>query len=653
MAFSAPPLIARQKVIARQKRALAVIVTIAAALRLESLGQTSLAHFDEGVLAANAINILLEGPLKFQLALPLQAPPLFPWLVAAAHALLDSEWVILGKFVSAILGTATVPIVFALARRLKGARFALAAAAIFAASDLHVAYSRMELTDAQLTFFFTLSMYCVLRLYHATSWPTLAVPPTGRQSAKPSLIPNRKWNSAMIGWSVAAGLATGAAWTTKYNGWMSLAAASTALVLVGCRDSFWRASGRAPSNAPFWPVVILLIGAAILAGCCFAPWVWFVDRAFAGGYAAVTANHWSYFGGPSAWPGRAWRLCLSLPAFRHYGWLLTTAAIAVAVGRCAFVARRKANAERSPRAGICSLAVALAGLLGAIVLGTDALAFLLAIAAIVPALAYGRFDHVLLAVWLGAFVVMIPFYNPYTRLLTPALPAAILLSLWLLDAGWGALISHATTREGSDWQPPARLARAWTGLAIAASLAFFFAAHPFGWVPSAALWRRWSTFESYRSFGLEIDDHTPANAFVLCQALPPMPLYCPRQWLSLDRLAFTELLDRVPADRPCYLAVDDWGAHGAGHDAARETLLANQACLSPVVSTPNDLNIVALLDNLSPGEVAEKLARESSAGAAAAEGGANFLPPALHESKPDVIVLYRIDRGCVDSRTSP
>jgi hypothetical protein len=213
--------------------------------------------------------------------------------------------------------------------------------------------------------------------------------------------------------------------------------------------------------------------------------------------------------------------------------------------------------------------------------------------------------------------------------------------------------SRAATRDGARSQSPARLARALCGSAIVASLAIFFTAHPFGWIPTAALWRRWSTHESYRSFGLAIKEHTPADAFVLCQGLPPMPLYCPRSWRMLDLLPFTEMLDRVPADRPCYLAVDDWGAHAAGHDAARETLLANRACLEPVVSTPNDLNIVALLDNLSPDEVAQKLARESLAGEAGPAAEAIFPPPGLHEMKQDVIVLYRIDRECVDSRNSP
>ncbi|HXT58068.1 MAG TPA: phospholipid carrier-dependent glycosyltransferase, partial [Pirellulales bacterium] len=531
----------------RQKLALAVIATIAAALRFETLEQTSLAHFDEGVLASGAFGVWLNGPFHFNLAQPLQAPPLFPWFVAAAHQLTHTDWVIMGKMVSAVFAAATVPLVFLLARRVHGNLFGLAAAGLLAGSDLHVAYARMALTDAPLTFWFTLSMYCLFRLFEAT-------------------VANDK--RRLIGLALAAGLATGAAWNTKYNGWMPLAAAFTTLAWVGLRDRFWRGARRTPGDLQprLRRAGMACLAAAIVAGVCFLPWCLFVDRSFAGGYRAVTENHLSYFGGPAEWPRRAWQLAVSLSAFRHYGWLLSLIAAAVffaASGIRAWRVARRDDARRPHRLIVPSV-IALAGLFAALTLGADLTLILLGAAAIVPALVFGHWQHVLLAVWLGAFVVMTPLYHPYTRLLLPAMPAAICLALWLLDAGWGLVEGAAPgprrpgrnspTASFADSVSSGRAARIATSSAVLAGLAIFSASHPFGMVPSAALWRRWSTRESYRSFGLAIDRSTPSGAVVLCQGLPCMALYCPREWRPLDFLPFTELLSRVSADVPCYLA---------------------------------------------------------------------------------------------------
>ncbi|HEV7221854.1 MAG TPA: phospholipid carrier-dependent glycosyltransferase [Pirellulales bacterium] len=625
---------------------MAVIATIAAALRFETLGQTSLAHFDEGVLASGAFGVWLNGPFHFNLAQPLQAPPLFPWLVAAAHQLALTDWVIMGKMVAAFFATATVPLVFLLARRVQGNLFGLVAAALLAASDLHVAYARMALTDAPLTFWFTLSMYCLFRLFEAT-------------------IADDKWR--LIGWTLAAGLATGAAWNTKYNGWMPLAAAFSTLAWIGLRDRFWRAAPCMPGalQPGLRRAGLACLAAAIVAGVCFLPWYLFVDRSFAGGYRAVTENHLSYFGGPAEWPGRAWQLAVSLSAFRHYGWLLNLIGAAVLFAACAIRAgrgSRRADARRFHRLIVPSVLV-LAGLFAALTLGADLTLILLGAAAIVPALVFGRWEHVLFAVWLGAFVVMTPLYHPYTRLLAPAIPAAICLALWLADAGWGLVRCAAPVPSKSRQDSPAaspadsvalvRSARLAAISAVLSALAIFSASHPFGMIPSAALWRRWSTRESYRSFGLAIDRSTPADAVVLCQGLPAMALYCPREWRPLDFLPFTELLSRVSADVPCYLAVDEWGAHGEGHGEALAALLDNRHCLHKVASATNDLNIVALLDNLSPWEVAAKLSGAPAANAAAQAGEkADFFPPALREMGEDVIVLYRVDRACVDSQAA-
>lgn len=629
----------------RQKLILAVIVTVAAALRFESLGQTALAHFDEGVLASGAFGVWLHGPYYFQLAQPLQSPPLFPWIVAAAHELTQTDWVIMGKMVSAALATATVPAAFLLGRRLHGNRFGLTVAAILAASDLHVAFARMALTDAPLTLWFTLAMYGAVRLVDA------ALLANGGAAAH-----RRKTTASLIGWTLFTGLATGAAWNTKYNGWMPLAIAFTAIVLALLRDRLFRGLPRALPPAPgAWKKLLASLAAATaLAALCFWPWYRFVERSFAGGYQAVTENHRAYFGGPAAWPGRAWQLWTSLSAFRHCGWLLTLAAGLLLLLLAALLASR-ASAGNPRRASLCfCAAMTLAALAAAVPLGSDVALMLLAIAAIVPALLYGRWEQIVLAVWLGSFVVLVPLYHPYARLMLPALPAAICLALWLLSAACETTDLFALAEDAHPF-PPAltRLSRVMAVAAVAGALTWACISHPFGLVPSAALWRRWSTRDSYRALGLLVDEQTPADATVLCQGLPPMPLYCPRRWLSLDQRPFTEFLPQSPVERPCYLAVDDWGLHGAGHQDNLKVLRSQRACLHAVAWTRNDLNIVTLLDNLSPWETARKL--ESQAPDKEVDRRvrqADFLPPALQEMGDDVIVLYRVDRACLQSQSS-
>lgn len=630
----------------RQRLSLAVIVTVGAALRFESLWQTSLAHFDEGVLASGAFGVWLHGPFYFQLAQPLQAPPLFPWLVAAAHELTQTDWVIMGKMVSAAMATATIPAAFLLGRRLQGPGWGLAAAAILAASDLHVAFARMALTDAPLTFWFTWAMYGCVRLVD------VALSGDGGAANR------RKMSARLIGWTLFTGLAVGAAWNTKYNGWMPLAIAFTAVALALLRDRLLPGLPRALPLPPGAWRGLLAAGAAAtaLAGLCYWPWYRFVERSFAGGYRAVTENHWAYFGGPAAWPGRAWRLWVSLTAFRHYGWLLTLAACSLLL---LYVGARLARKNGRNRPGVKSIlggATALAALAAAVSMGADVAFMLLAVAAIVPALVYGRWEQIMLAVWTGAFVVLVPFYHPYARLMLPALPAAIYLSLWLCDVGFGLA---ATGPDGDVETASARpltlgrLARTMTVAAVVAGLSFACVAHPFGLVPSRALWQRWSTRDSYRALGVLADEHTPADAVVLCQGLPPMPLYCPRRWLSMDQKPFTEFLPGVPVDRPCYLAVDEWGVYGAGHQDTLQVLRSERACLRTVAWTRNDLNIVTLLDNLSPWEAARKLESETPAEELDARvRQVDFLPSALQEMKDDVIVLYRVDRACLGEQPS-
>ena len=58
-----------------------------------------------------------------------------------------------------------------------------------------------------------------------------------------------------------------------------------------------------------------------------------------------------------------------------------------------------------------------------------------------------------------------------------------------------------------------------------------------------------------------------------------------------------------------------------------------------VASVPNDLNIVTLLNLMSPKEVAAKMARHDPGGWVRER-----LPPPIETPRPDVINIFRIDR---------
>lgn len=629
-----------------RKLILAALVLLALALRWYEIGQLSLAHFDEGVLVSGAFGVWLHGLWHFPLSQPLQAPPLFPWMVAGAFGLTQTPWPIMGIYVSATLGVATVLVYFVLLRRFYGEGLALLGAALLAASDLHVAFSRMALTDVALTFFLVVGAYLVARLGEPES-PCSA---NGRRDGK-----LRK----QLAWGVALGLASGAAWNTKYNGWMLPAVAATTWSIVAGRGWLLRRFAMPFDTDETFarPTALLAIAlATLVAVACFVPWYQHVETTFPGGYAAVTRNHLRYVGGFADWPRRAMRLWLSLAAFRHFGWLVTLVG-AAALTACWFM--RPALLWRGRLAGTfgagwtpapqarpscLAILVVLCGLGAIAVNGGDAVLILVAAVAIGPALIWGRWSEVFFAAWVGAFLVMTPFYHPYTRLLVPALPAVIAVSLWLIAAATSATRQH-------EPGPPLRSRVAGVCLATAcfAALAVGIAFHPFGLIPNRGVWERWSTRRAYRALGdAVLAADLPEDAMVLCQGLPAMQLYIERQWAPLEALPFDRWLPRVGANRPCYLAVDFWGIHGENHQFARASLEAHLRCLTPIAVVPNDLNLPTLLDYLPPAAVASRLAHPLPRPTVAdSDGRVLPFPARLEEPFAGIIAIYQIDRECV------
>lgn len=627
------------------------LLTLAIGLRLWAIENISLNHFDEGVFVSGAFGVWLHGPWHFPLAQPLQAPPLYPWMIAGTFWLTQMASPSMAIYLCAALGSATVGLYWALLRRLYGPRFALLAAALLAASDLHIAFSRMALTDVPLTFWFVASTYCLTRLTEVRR-------PPAKSSAAQSWPKRVARYVPAIGWCLAAGLTAGAAWTTKYNGWMWLAMAATAWLIVAARGRLkkrWGSDARGEQSQERFSraAVLVAIGVAALVSVgCFAPWYVYVERTVEGGYRAVTENHLRYFGGIRAWPSRAGRLWLSLTAFRHFGWIATMAGLSI--GLAWYHVHRKRAAQSGEVKNGAELAftllAGLALLLAMLALGSDAVMTAIAAAAIVPALIWGGWAEVVFAVWTGSFLIMTPFYHPYTRLLVPALPAEIVLTVWLIVQAFG---QTQGSPPGSILQPGnAHRLTSRTLLALACSCVFMAALtwRPFGWLPIGGAWNRWSTRQSYRALGDAVREaQLPADALVLCHGPPAMTLYLDREWAPLEFVPFDLWLPHIDRGRDCYLAADYWGLYAENHQLVRQSISQRIRCLQPLAVVPNDLNLVTLLDYLPAAEVAEHVSLDWPAKHLVDSQGREVIVPAdLMERRADIIVLYRIDRECLD-----
>jgi 4-amino-4-deoxy-L-arabinose transferase-like glycosyltransferase len=246
----------------RELFVLAVIWFAGIALRTALPERMAVEHFDEGVYASNWY---CRPPGLPELVFPnqhLYAPPLLPellrWVLFFSGG---APRAVLG--VNVVAGALLLPVVWWMAREWFGPRSGLAAAALCAASDLHIVLSRMVLTDALLVLFLCAGVWSGTRAV----W-------TGRP-----------------GWIVLGGLLAALAWWTKYNGWLTLAI--TAAGLTG-----WCAFSR-PRGLPWGPLAVRWFVMAAIALALWSPVLWGLQRH--GGYAAVAQNHARYLVGLSGW----------------------------------------------------------------------------------------------------------------------------------------------------------------------------------------------------------------------------------------------------------------------------------------------------------------------------------------------------------------
>ena len=261
---------------------LASIVLAGVALRCAFPSRMAVEHFDEGVYASNLWFPEAGYPARY-----LYAPPLFPWLVEWAMVFFGTgHWGTM--LVNISFGSLTIPLVWWVTRRWFGPGAGLSAAMLAATSDFHLLYSRTVLTDVSLCFWLLLAVYCFGEAFRRGGYR----------------------------WAIAAGISTGLAWSTKYNGWLPLAIGIAGL-------AGWAVFER-PGRQAVWRNFLLWGTAAVTAVVVWMP-AW---NSLPNGYAEVAANHRQYLVGFDQWGSTFLRQAANL---RYLDGWLSAAGIAVAV----------------------------------------------------------------------------------------------------------------------------------------------------------------------------------------------------------------------------------------------------------------------------------------------------------------------------------
>jgi hypothetical protein len=253
--------------------AVVAITLLGAAVRFAFPSAMAVEHFDEGVYASN---LLFPPPQNNEYPdRYLYAPSLVPALIEWSIILFGDKG-IAPMLPSLLFGTLTIPLIWWVGRQWFGPLAGLAAATLLSLSDFHIAFSRSALTDVPLCFWLLLAVYLFERSFRDLSWPA----------------------------AIAAGLTTGLAWWTKYNGWLPLAISLSGVTA-------WLMATRRFSHQ--WRFLFALWGIGLSAALLtWAPYWWSLPR----GYSEVARNHRGYLVGLAGWWESLLRHCETL--HHHY-----------------------------------------------------------------------------------------------------------------------------------------------------------------------------------------------------------------------------------------------------------------------------------------------------------------------------------------------
>jgi dolichyl-phosphate-mannose-protein mannosyltransferase len=238
---------------------LSAVFVAGVALRLVAFSHSAVEHFDEGVYASN----IYFGPPDY--AYPLQrfyAPSFLPALIESGM-ILQLPANVAAILPSFLAGCGTVIALWWFGRSWFGPGAGLTAAGLAAFSDSQVLFSTAALTDELLVL-----------------WLVLAVDAAARSL-----------RCGDFKWATVAGIYTGLAWWTKYNGWLPLAIEAAGIFLLVCISPRQR---QRLNGCLGCFAVTTLVAAAV-----WSPY--FFSLQSQGGYAPIADNHAKYFVGLAGW----------------------------------------------------------------------------------------------------------------------------------------------------------------------------------------------------------------------------------------------------------------------------------------------------------------------------------------------------------------